>query len=171
MKLAQRRDELAGLLSENDIKIVFAESCTAGNVSAVLSQVSGISNNLCGSAVTYRPETKKQWLWVRAPTIKKYSCESEEVADEMAHGALARTKEANWSASIVGHFGPGAPDEKDGVIWIGVYRRTARDTLKPLGVTCVTLVSTTRIQRQKEATTEVFIAVSRAINKHRRNKP
>jgi nicotinamide-nucleotide amidase len=169
MSLSKRRDQLAKLLSENDLKVVFSESCTAGMVSAILSQCPGISENLCGSAVTYRPETKKQWLWVKANTVKNYSCESEEVADEMAHGALARTKEAEWSTSVVGHFGPGAPEEKDGVIWVGVYRRTARDTLKPMGTTRIQLKTETRIQRQKEATEEVFKTLINTINK--KNRP
>ncbi len=164
MNLAQRRNELANLLFDANAKIVFAESCTAGMVSAILAQVNGISEHLCGSSVTYRPETKKQWLWVKAGTIKKYSCESEEVADQMAHGVLARTKEADWSASIVGHFGPGSPDAKDGVVWIGVYRRTASNTLKPMGVSQISLESKTRIQRQKEATEEVFNALIQTIS-------
>lgn len=170
MTIAQRRDELARLLADNDLKVVFAESCTAGMVSAILAQASGISKYFCGSAVTYRPETKKAWLWVKTPTIKKYSCESEEVADEMAHGVLARTEEAEWSASIVGHFGPGAPSDKDGVIWIGVYRRTRRDTLKPMGVTKITLGSETRIQRQKEAAEEVFTTLIKTIKRYKKTK-
>ncbi len=171
MTIAQSRDELASLLADNDLKVVFAESCTAGMVSAILAQSNGISKYLCGSSVTYRPETKKDWLWVKAPTIKNHSCESKEVADEMARNVLARTKEAEWSASIVGHFGPGAPRDKDGVIWIGVYRRTIRDTLKPMGITKITLRSETRTQRQKEATEEVFKALIKSIRKHERNKP
>ena len=168
MTIVQKRDELAGLLADNNLKIVFAESCTGGMASAILSQVRGISKYLCGSAVTYRLETKKQWLWVKAPTIRNHSCESEEVAYEMAHGVLARTREADWSISVTGHFGPNAPKEKDGVIWIGIYRRTTRDTLKPMGVTCVTLGADTRIQRQKESTEEVFNALIKSIRKHKR---
>ncbi len=169
MSLSERRDELAGLLATHDLKLVFAESCTAGMASATLAQVNGISSHLCGSAVTYRPQTKKDWLWVRAPTIKKCTCESEEVACEMAHGVLARTKEANWSASVVGHFGPGAPEDKDGVIWVSIFRRTQRDTLLPMGVSCITLQAESRIQRQKEATREVFESLIRAIKKSKRS--
>lgn len=163
MNADQLRDKLAELLSENDIKVVFSESCTAGMASAILGQVSGISNYFCGSSVVYRPETKKQWLWVKSPTIKKYSCESEEVANEMAYGVLARTGEADLSASIVGHFVTDIPD-KDGVIWISIYRRSGKD-LKPMGSNCVQLKSKDRIQRQKEATEELFKSLIAVIKK------
>ena len=172
MSLSENRNLLAAQLVRHDLKVVFAESCTAGLVSATLAQVPGISNYHCGSFATYRPNSKKDWLWVKAASIRKWTCESEEVADEMAHGALARTKEADWAASIVGHFGPNAPDDKDGVIWIGIYQRSKqkRDVLRPVGVTCIQLSETGRVGRQKESADYVLLTLAQAIKKQYRNR-
>lgn len=168
MSLAENRNELAAQLVRHDLKVVFAESCTAGLVSATLAQVPGISNHHCGSLATYRPDSKKAWLWVKAASIRDFSCESEQVADEMAHGALARTKEADWAAAVVGHFGPNAPDDKDGVIWVGIYRRSKqkREVLRPVGVEEIQLEESGRVNRQKEATDWVLHTLASAIQKH-----
>jgi PncC family amidohydrolase len=173
MSLTQNRNLLAAELKGHNLKVVFAESCTAGLVSATLAGCPGISEHHCGSLVTYRPDSKKAWLWVKAASIRKWSCESEQVAEEMALGALSRTKEADWAASIVGHFGPNAPDDKDGVIWIGLYRRSKqkRDVLRPMGVVCVELGEPGRVSRQKEATALVLATLAKAIKKqHRKRK-
>ncbi len=53
---------LVDVLKRLDTKIVFAESCTAGLVSATLARVPGVSAYLCGSAVTYRDEVKTAWV-------------------------------------------------------------------------------------------------------------
>ena len=45
-------------------RIVFAESCTAGLLAATLGQIAGVSEVLCGSAVTYRNLTKANWLGI-----------------------------------------------------------------------------------------------------------
>ena len=172
MSLTENRNFLAAQLGRNDLKVVFAESCTAGLVSATLAQVPGISNHHCGSFATYRPDSKKGWLWVKAASIRDFTCESEQVADEMAHGALARTKEADWAASVVGHFGPDAPNEKDGVIWVGIYRRSKqkRDVIRPVGVECIQLEESGRVGRQKEAADWVLLTLGKAIQKQCRRK-
>ena len=168
MSLSENRNALAAHLKRHDLKVVFAESCTAGLVSATLAQVPGVSNHHCGSFATYRPDSKKSWLWVKANSIKKWTCESEQVADEMAEGALARTKEADWAASVVGHFGPNSPEGKDGIIWIGVYRRGDNGSLHPMGVTEIQLKEAGRIGRQREATDYVLETLSKAIKRHYR---
>jgi len=117
------------LVELND-KVVFAESCTGGEISATLASLPGISQNLCGSFVSYRSYSKQQWLGVDCRTIAKHTTESEEVANEMAKGALQKTPEASWALSVVGHFGPDTPSDKDGVIYICVMRRTRKGNLK-----------------------------------------
>ena len=53
---------LASLLKVLDVRVAFAESCTAGLVAASLARTPGISQWLCGSAVVYRDATKAAWL-------------------------------------------------------------------------------------------------------------
>ena len=89
-------------LAENNVRVVFAESCTGGLVAATLAEVPGVSEFLCGSAVTYREDTKCEWLGVSADDIARHSAVSESVAGQMAIGVLERTPEADLAASITG---------------------------------------------------------------------
>jgi len=123
------REVVTGLC-EREEKIVFAESCTAGMISATLATIPGASKCLCGSFVTYRPKMKRRLLGVKAKTLKKHTAESPQVAKQMAVGALEKCSEAHWSVSIVGHFGPGSPPDKDGKVWIAIARRTKKGNLK-----------------------------------------
>ncbi len=62
------RDVLS-LLERHHDRIVCAESCTAGLVSATLAAIPGASKFLCGSAVVYRNATKTNWLHVPAELL------------------------------------------------------------------------------------------------------
>jgi len=117
--------EVANLLMQQKTRIVFAESCTAGLVSATLARVAGISDFHCGSAVVYRYDTKTRWLGVSEAMLREPGAVSEIVATTMATGVLERTPEADLSAAITGHLGPQAPADQDGLIYIGIAVRTA----------------------------------------------
>ncbi len=112
--------KLAKLLKKHDIRVVFAESCTAGYAAARLARTPGISQHLCGSFVVYRTLQKQKVLNLPQTYVDKYTTESEEVADWLAKMACQITEEAHWSASIVGHLGPDSPASKDGIVYISV---------------------------------------------------
>lgn len=114
---------VAELLKQSQTRIVFAESCTAGLVSAALARIPGISEFHCGSAVVYRLDTKTRWLGVDADLLQDPGPVSSEVAAAMARGVLERTAEAQLSAVITGHLGPQAPEGQDGLIFVGIGRR------------------------------------------------
>lgn len=162
--------EIARLLTQRSDKVVFAESCTAGMVAATLASVPGISQYLCGSLVTYRPEMKRRWLGVKKKTIRKYTTESKACAAEMALCALQRTPEATWGVSVVGHLGPDAPPEKDGLIHVCIARRTAKGNLKVKDETEYTCQKGERVRRQEEATEVVLTTFSRLLNKKSQNE-
>ena len=115
--------KLAATLKQRSLRIVFAESCTAGLVSAVVAKTPGISEYLCGSAVVYRIDTKHRWLGIDAGILKKPGPVSRVVAAAMAEQVLAKTPEADLAASITGHLGPDAPDHQDGLIYVGISMR------------------------------------------------
>jgi nicotinamide-nucleotide amidase len=155
MQLMPLARQVARTLAERELRVVFAESCTAGLVSAALSRIPGISQWHCGSAVTYRDDTKSQWLAVRAADIARESAVSEPVARQMARGVLTNTPEAHLSASVTGHLGPDAPPDLDGVIYVAIAQRRG----SRIQLSCVErlqLTSTTRYQRQREAVAQVF---------------
>lgn len=115
--------QLAKSLGEFRTRIVFAESCTGGLVSAELTGIPGISEWFCGSSVTYRCATKTAWLGVSEKVIETKTAVSDIVASQMASGVLRRTPEAGLACSITGHLGPSAPEGFDGLVYIGTARR------------------------------------------------
>lgn len=123
--LRKLADELAACLRFRNCRVVFAESCTGGLVSAALAQISGISEFHCGSAVVYRLDTKTRWLEVPADVLIDPGPVSEIVARLMSIGVLTKTPEADWSAAITGHLGPQAPADEDGLVFIGISQRDA----------------------------------------------
>jgi PncC family amidohydrolase len=126
-ELNESARRLAKLLGETAQRVVFAESCTAGLLSAVLSRVPGSSAYLCGSAVVYQEQTKSSWLSVptRLFAERDAGVVSAETAEAMVLGVLKMTPQANWGASITGHLGPNAPPELDGIAWVGIGVRDA----------------------------------------------
>ena len=145
-------EEIAQYLAERRLRVVFAESCTAGLVSASLARVPGISEHLCGSAVTYRTQTKHAWLNVDAELLTSPGPVSEIVAARMASAVLAKTKEADLALSVTGHLGPHAPENLDGQIYIGVVARNAAAAV----VYSQRLTAVGREARQREAASGVL---------------
>jgi len=154
-ELQEAARQLAQRLAETGTRLVLAESCTGGLVAATLTMIPGISEWFCGSAVTYRDQTKIDWLDVSAAHIAHLTAVSEEVAGEMAQGALQRTREAHVAVSVTGHLGPAAPVALDGVVWCGVARRHAGRIDGPRTVR-ITLKSEPRVERQREAAVVVM---------------
>ena len=146
---------LFDMLRDREVQVVFAESCTAGMVSATLAAVPGISNYLCGSIVTYRPEIKENWLGVEHELLVEHSAESDAVTRTMADAVLQRTPGAQLAAAITGHLGPAAPDDLDGVVFIAVAMREA-DGRIVVESTRQKLKSRERVERQREASSVVL---------------
>ena len=122
-QLSDEAKRLARILESKNLKIVFAESCTGGLVSAALTQVPGISSYHCGSAVVYQVATKTQWLGISRDLLDDPGPVSREVAVEMAGGVLRKTPQADLAASVTGHLGPDAPENQDGLIYVAVVVR------------------------------------------------
>ncbi len=152
----QNADQLADRLKQlqND-RVVFAESCTCGLAAALLGQIPGISNWLCGSAVTYRESVKQDWLGVSEETLAQHTAESLETTIEMAIGVLRNTREATWSAAVTGHLGPDAAPDVDGRIFVAVATGSSAES-KIVAVESFQLRSPTRVDRQFESANHVY---------------
>lgn len=140
---------LSQLLEQTQTQIVFAESCTAGLVSASMAGVPGVSRWLCGSAVTYQEQTKIDWLSVGQVDLEQHSAVSAEVTRAMAWGVLQNTSMADLAVAVTGHLGPGAPAELDGVIYIAAQWRSPAVVAPPLER--INLKHRERLSRQAEA--------------------
>jgi nicotinamide-nucleotide amidase len=93
------------------VLIATAESCTGGMVAAALTDVPGSSDVVDRGFVTYSNAAKMAMLGVAKETLQRYGAVSEEVAREMAQGALNHS-DAQIAVSITGIAGPGGSEHK-----------------------------------------------------------
>ncbi len=103
--------------------IATAESCTGGMVAAAITDIPGSSDVFDRGFVTYSNAAKTQMLGVSAETLAAHGAVSEQVAAEMAGGALDRS-DATVAIAITGIAGPGGSDHKpEGRVCFALARR------------------------------------------------
>ncbi|WP_244615023.1 CinA family protein [Pukyongiella litopenaei] len=108
--------------------IATAESCTGGMVAVALTDIAGASDVIDRGFVTYTNAAKRDMLGVRAETLNAFGAVSEQVAREMAEGALSRSG-ATLAVSITGIAGPGGSEFKpEGRVCFGLAM-SGRDSL------------------------------------------
>ena len=104
------------------VMIATAESCTGGLIIAALTEVPGSSDVVDRGFVTYSNAAKIQMLGIRPQTLADFGAVSEEIAREMAEGALARSNAA-MAVAVTGIAGPGGSDHKpEGRVCFGLAR-------------------------------------------------
>jgi nicotinamide-nucleotide amidase len=102
------------------VMIATAESCTGGLIAGALTEVPGSSDKFDRGFVTYSNAAKMQMLGVRAETLDTHGAVSEQVAAEMAQGAL-RQSDAGIAVSVTGIAGPGGSEHKpEGRVCFGI---------------------------------------------------
>ncbi len=102
-----------------------AESCTGGALSSPLTRHSGASAYFMGSLVTYSNAAKVDVLHVDEHVLSTCGAVSEEVACQMAQGAL-NVLQSDLAVATTGVAGPtGGTDEKPvGTVWIALAERS-----------------------------------------------
>jgi len=134
--------ELLALARAKGAKIATAESCTGGLIAAALTEVAGSSDVFDRGFITYSNSAKMAMLGVGAETLARVGAVSEDVAAEMAEGAL-RHSDATLAVSVTGIAGPGGSDFKpEGRVCFGLAQRgrvTLTETVDfgPLGRSAV----------------------------------
>lgn len=101
-----------------------AESCTGGLVASRLTDIPGSSEVFVQGFVTYANRAKIAQLGVQAVDLEKCGAVSEEVARQMAEGAL-RAASVDVAVSITGIAGPGggSPEKPVGTAWLALAQR------------------------------------------------
>ncbi|WP_299546438.1 CinA family protein [uncultured Tateyamaria sp.] len=120
--------EVIDLAKKHEVMIATAESCTGGMVSAALTDIPGASAVVERAFVTYSNQAKMDMLGVAAATLEAHGAVSEDVAAEMATGALTRAP-VQLAVSITGIAGPGGSEFKpEGRVCFGVADATGVST-------------------------------------------
>lgn len=121
--LEQLAKEVGDSLKKYNLKIATAESCTGGGLAYYLTCIPGSSEWFERGFVTYSNQAKMDMLGVSANTLEQFGAVSEEVAREMAEGAL-KNSGADVSMATTGIAGPdgGSKDKPVGTVWIAWAR-------------------------------------------------
>ena len=111
---------LGELLTERELTVSSAESCTGGNIAHKIVQVPGSSAYFLGSVVSYSNDVKANVLGVSRGDIDRYGAVSRQVAEQMAEGA-AKLMHTDCSIATTGIAGPdgGSKFKPVGTVWFG----------------------------------------------------
>jgi competence/damage-inducible protein CinA C-terminal domain len=119
--------EVFDLASLKKVVITSAESCTAGMLSSAITDIPGSSEIFECGFVTYSNISKIKLLSVNKNTLDCFGAVSEEVAGEMALGALNNST-ASLAIAITGIAGPSSSN------------------LKPEGMVCFSIATKNKIR-------------------------
>lgn len=155
MSLAER---LVRTATKAGVTIATAESCTGGMIAAAITDIAGSSAVFDRGFVTYSNAAKQAMLGVRAETLDRHGAVSEEVAREMAEGALARS-DAGIAVAVTGIAGPGGSGFKpEGRVCFALAR-----TGQPTHVETVEFGAPGRARVRKAATEHALALLSAAL--------
>lgn len=120
-KFQNIEEAIHDLLKKKKLSLSVAESCTGGALSAILTRLSGASEFLKGSIVSYSNEAKQKILKVNNETLKIKGAVSQECVIEMAQGAqkLFKTDLAIATSGIAGPTG-GTAQKPVGYVWMAI---------------------------------------------------
>jgi nicotinamide-nucleotide amidase len=112
---------LAKLLTQKQVSLSTAESCTGGKIAQCVSSISGASAYFKGGVVAYSNQIKVDVLKVNPETIQKFSVVSKEVAKEMAINCKTIFN-TDYAIATTGNAGPtkGNSDAEIGTVFIAI---------------------------------------------------
>ena len=119
---------IASLLRNGGGTLSVAESCTGGEISHLITTVSGSSEYYLGSVTSYAVSVKRKLLGVPAATIEEHGVVSREVAAAMAEGVRAATG-SDYSVATTGLAEGGDGRYPEGTVWIAASGPAGTKTL------------------------------------------
>ena len=100
-------EEIVGeLLRGHSWTIALAESCTGGLIAHRLTDVPGSSLYLDRGVVSYSNQSKREFVGIPAPLLRRYGAVSSHVAEAMAKGIRRRSR-VDLGVGVTGIAGPG----------------------------------------------------------------
>lgn len=118
MEVADLCAQIGGRLQQRSAMLAIAESCTGGWIAKCITDVAGSSQWFDRGFVTYSNAAKIELVSVNPESLEKFGAVSEQVALEMATGAV-NNSQANFSVAVTGIAGPDGGSD-----------------LKPVGTVC-----------------------------------
>ena len=104
-----------------NIKLITAESCTGGLLSANITGIAGSSAVFSYGIICYSDESKRKFLNVDDKTLKSFGAVSFETVKEMLAGLCNQAKSKTLTIAISGVAGPSGSESKPvGLVFIGV---------------------------------------------------
>ena len=114
------RKLLEACLNKN-IKLITAESCTGGLLSANITGIAGSSAVYSYGIICYSNESKRKFLNVDDKTLKSHGAVSVETVREMLAGLCNQAEAKTLTIAISGVAGPSGSESKPvGLVFIGV---------------------------------------------------
>lgn len=117
--------EIVKKLREQNKTIAFMESCTGGFLTNELTNISGASNVLKVSLVTYSDEYKNK-LGVNKTVIDKYTVYSTETAIEMSK-TVSKFANSNIGVGVTGELGNTV--NKENKVYYTIYNREKNECI------------------------------------------
>ena len=113
-------EAIADLLRGSGLTLSAAESCTGGEISHLITEVSGSSEYYLGSVTSYAEAVKNKLLGVPHSLVEKNGIVSSAVAAAMAEGVRALTG-SSFSVATTGWADTsGDEHEPAGTVWVGI---------------------------------------------------
>ena len=121
IKIKRKAEKVFKLCLKKKIKLSFADSCTGGLLSSLITSFPNSSKIFISGFITYSDLSKQKMIGVKSNTLKKYGAVSKEVAIEMVNGIWNKNK-INIALSITGIAGPTGQtkNKKVGLVYIGI---------------------------------------------------
>ena len=115
--------KLVSKLKKARLKISFAESCTGGMLSSIITSISGSSKVFSLGLITYSNKAKIDILKVPEKIINNYGAVSKECCLSMVKN-LSKISKTNISVSVTGIAGPngGTKSKPVGLVYIAVKK-------------------------------------------------
>jgi nicotinamide-nucleotide amidase len=108
-------------LTKKQKTISFAESCTGGRIAAAFTAISGASDVLHGSCVTYSNDIKHLWLGVTNEVLENHGAVSEPCVSQMLDG-IQKLAGSDYAIAVSGIAGPtgGTEFKPVGTVYVGI---------------------------------------------------
>lgn len=119
------------LLKSRKLKVATAESCSGGQLSHMITNVSGSSEVFDGGLVVYSNAMKSKYLGVPESMLEAHGAVSKPVALHMAK-SVADEFGTDYGLVTTGIAGPsgGTPDKPVGTVWIGFWSKDTHFAVK-----------------------------------------